>query len=69
MFCPVAEWETRPEGIWLESFESDRRTVMEHLDVFFMMVGVLYSTYVVVSALLKLDYQVKRRRRRAVKAR
>ena len=42
---------------------------MEHLDVFFMMVGVLYSTYVVVSALLKLDYQVKRRRRRTVKAR
>ena len=42
---------------------------MEHLDVFFMMVGVLYSTYVVVNMLLKLDYQFKRRRRRAVKAR
>jgi len=42
---------------------------MEHLDVFFMMVGVLYSTYVVVNTLLKLDYQVRRRRKRAVKAR
>ena len=42
---------------------------MEHLDVFFMMVWVLYSTYVVVNTLLKLDYQVKRRRRKAIKAR
>ena len=42
---------------------------MEHLDVFFMMVGVLYSTYVVVNALLKLDDQVHRRRRRALKTR
>jgi len=58
-----------PGGMLLKPFESDRRTVMEHLDVFFMMVGVLYSTYVVVNTLLKLDYQVRRRRKRAVKAR
>jgi len=36
---------------------------MEHLDVFFMMVGVVYSCYIVLAALIKLDYQVKRRRR------
>ena len=37
---------------------------MEHLDVFFMVVGVLYSCYVVLESVLRLDYQVKRRRRR-----
>lgn len=42
---------------------------MEHLDVFFMMVGVLYSSYVVVNTLLKVDYQARRRRRRAQRAR
>ena len=38
---------------------------MEHLDTVFMMVGVLYSCYMAVACLVKLDYQVKRRRRRA----
>ena len=42
---------------------------MEHLDLFFMMGGALYCTYAVVNALLKVDYQIRRRRRRAVKAR
>ncbi len=37
---------------------------MEHLDVFFMVVGVLYSCYVVLESVLRLDYQVRRRRRR-----
>ena len=37
---------------------------MEHLDVFFMAVGVLYSCYVVVNGILKLDYQVSRKRRK-----
>lgn len=35
---------------------------MEHLDQFFMVVGAVYSSYVVVETLLKLDYQVKRRK-------
>ena len=37
---------------------------MEHLDVFFMVVGVVYSCYVVLESVLRLDYQVRRRRRR-----
>ena len=37
---------------------------MEHLDVFFMVVGVLYSCYVVLESVLRLDYQVRRRKRR-----
>ena len=37
---------------------------MEHLDVFFMVVGVLYSCHVVLESVLRLDYQVRRRRRR-----
>ena len=37
---------------------------MEHLDVFFMVVGVLYSCYVVLESVLRLDYLVRRRRRR-----
>ena len=37
---------------------------MEHLDVFFMVVGVLYSSYAVLESVLRLDYQVRRRRRR-----
>ena len=37
---------------------------MEHLDEFFMVVGVLYSCYVVLESVLRLDYQVRRRRRR-----
>ena len=37
---------------------------MEHLDVFFMLVGVVYSCYVVLESVLRLDYQVRRRRRR-----
>jgi len=41
---------------------------MEHLDVFFMMVGVLYSCYAVVCGILKLDYQISRKRRRSRKA-
>lgn len=37
---------------------------MEHLDVFFMLVGVVYSCYVVLESVLRLDYQVRRRKRR-----
>ena len=37
---------------------------MEHLDVFFMVVGVIYSCYVVLESVLRLDYQMRRRRRR-----
>lgn len=37
---------------------------MEHLDVFFMVVGVLYSCYVVLESVLRLDYQVRHRKRR-----
>ena len=37
---------------------------MEHLDVFFMVVGVLYSCYVVLESVLRLDYQIRRRKRR-----
>ena len=37
---------------------------MEHLDIFFMVVGVLYSCYVVLESVLRLDYQIRRRRRR-----
>ena len=37
---------------------------MEHLDLFFMLVGVIYTCYVAVEAIVRLDYQVKRRRKR-----
>ena len=37
---------------------------MEHLDVFFMVVGVIYSCYVVLESVLQLDYQMRRRKRR-----
>lgn len=37
---------------------------MEHLDVFFMVVGVMYSCYVLLESVLRLDYQVRRRKRR-----
>lgn len=36
---------------------------MEHLDTLFMMVGVVYSCYVVVAGLVRLDYQVRKHRR------
>lgn len=42
----------------------ERRFNMEHLDVFFMVVGVIYSCYVVLESVLQLDYQMRRRKRR-----
>jgi len=38
---------------------------MEHLDKIFMVVGVLYTCYIVLETILKLDYQIRRRKRRA----
>ena len=38
---------------------------MEHLDTVFMMIGVIYTCYLLMEVLLKLEYQRKRRRRRA----
>ena len=37
---------------------------MEHLDIIFMMIGVVYTSYVIVEGMLRLDYQVRRRKRR-----
>lgn len=37
---------------------------MKYLDTLFMLVGVGYTCYVLTAILLKLDYQVRRRRRR-----
>jgi len=37
---------------------------MEHLDVFFMMVGVAYSCWLVLKTLIRFDYEVSRRHRR-----
>ena len=37
---------------------------MEHLDVFFMLVGVTYSCWLVLKALIRFDYEVTRKHRR-----
>lgn len=53
------------EGNYKSKCDVERGLYMEHLDLFFMIVGVVYACYVVVGAIIKLDTSVKKRRRRA----